>query len=55
MSLKANVSPWYSSNKCIFLALSSVTVGVTLGTLKVEYDRLMMSRRATGSISLGAM
>jgi hypothetical protein len=43
------------SRKWTLLSLSSVTVGVTLGTLKVEYDLCIMSFREGGGISAGEM
>lgn len=51
-SLNAKVGPWDSSSKWILLSLSSVTVGVTLGTLKVEYDLCIMSLREGGEFRL---
>jgi len=53
--LERKVGPWNSSSKWIFLSLSSVTVGVTLGTLKVAYEFCMMSLSAAGGISAGEM
>jgi hypothetical protein len=43
------------SSKWILLSLSSVTVGVTLGTLKVEYDLCIRSLREGDGISAGEM
>ncbi len=50
-SLNAKVGPWNSSSKWIFLSLSSVIVGVTLGTLKFEYDLCTMFLRAADGTS----
>ena len=44
-----------NSSKWILLSLSTVTVGVTLGTLKVEYDLCIIFLREGGGISAGEM
>jgi hypothetical protein len=38
IGIEDNTYPWNSSSRCIFLLGSKVTVGVRVGSRKVEYD-----------------